>query len=74
MKSKYSIIDKFKLAIFLVATKLICRKARLIRFPIDLRGRNYIDFGYSLTTGIGCRFEAFDVNGQEKKRIISIGK
>jgi lipopolysaccharide O-acetyltransferase len=70
MNNRYSVLYKFKLAIFVVATKLLCRKARLFRFPIDLRGRNYIDFGYSLTTGVGCRFEAFDGDGQRKKRII----
>lgn len=70
MRNEYSILYKLKLAIYVLATKLLCRKARLIRFPIDLRGRKYIDFGESLTTGVGCRFEAFNLDGKNIKKII----
>ncbi|MEG2756228.1 MAG: acetyltransferase, partial [Mucinivorans sp.] len=48
---------------WLVRTKLICRQARLIRFPLDLRNRRYIDFGIGLTTGVGCRLEAYSDDG-----------
>ena len=30
-----------------------------IRFPFDLRGKKYIDPGAGLTTGVGCRLEAY---------------
>ncbi len=33
--------------------------ARLIRFPIDLRGKKFIDFGKKLTTGYHCRIETY---------------
>ena len=46
-------------------SKLIAPKARLIRFPFDLRGKRYIDFGLGLTTGVGCRIEAFSDDGQK---------
>lgn len=59
VRNQYNIIDKFKIAIWLVRTKLICSQARLIRFPFVIRGRKYIDLGSSLTTGVGCRLEAF---------------
>ncbi|MBR5206437.1 MAG: acetyltransferase [Alistipes sp.] len=70
MRNDYSLLQKVQLAIYLFVTKLICRKARLFRLPIDLRGRKYIDFGYSLTTGVGCRFEAFVTDEQKRKKII----
>lgn len=69
IRNQYNIIDKFKMAIWLVKTKLICSQARLIRFPFVIRGGQHIDLGTSLTTGVGCRLEAFatDDNSAEKK-------
>jgi acetyltransferase-like isoleucine patch superfamily enzyme len=71
MKNRYTLLGYFKLFIWFVRTKMICTKARIIRFPFDLRGGKYIDFGEQLTTGIGCRFEAFSEN---KEKVISFGK
>lgn len=49
-------------------TKIFFTKARMIRFPIVIRGRKYIDFGHNLTTGRNCRIE---VNGDHNgKRLI----
>lgn len=62
IENQYSTFDKIQLAWWLMRTKLIARKARLFRFPIVIRGRNYIDFGESLTTGVGCRFDCFAGN------------
>lgn len=44
-------------------TRLLFPGARLIRFPIYLRGRRQIDLGQGLTTGIGARIEAFSAGG-----------
>lgn len=66
LKNSYSFWGYLKLSLFVLFTKLISRKARIIRFPIEIRGRRYIDFGCDLTTGIGCRFEAFSANGEKK--------
>ena len=59
MISNYSLFDYFKLAFWVIRTKIISKKARLIRFPFDLRGLKYINFGTNLTTGVGCRIEAY---------------
>lgn len=59
IKNKYSLFDRLQLAYFLFRTKLIDRRARLFRFPMIIRGRNNIDFGIRLTTGVGCRFDVF---------------
>lgn len=64
IKNRYTLYQKVKLACWLVRTKLICKKARLIRFPFDVRNRKYIDLGEGLTTGVGCRLEAYSAGGK----------
>ena len=43
----------------------------MIRFPIVIRGKQYIDFGTNLTTGRHCRIE---VNGKHKGKRLIIGE
>jgi lipopolysaccharide O-acetyltransferase len=64
-KNKYTIFQKIRLVSCLVRTKLLCRQARIIRFPFEVRGKQYIDFGTNLTTGVGCRLEAFSEAGEK---------
>jgi len=71
IKNKYSIYQKIKLTIWLIKTKLFYRKSRLIRFPIEIRGKQNIDFGEGLTTGVGCRLEAFS---EKNEKVIVLGK
>lgn len=59
MKNKYTLFQKIKLCFWLIRTKIIWFSARLIRFPFDIRGKCHIDLGHGLTTGVGCRIEAF---------------
>lgn len=59
IKNSYSVLGYLQLAIFILRAKFISPKIRIIRFPIEIRGRKYIDFGRRLTTGKGCRLEAF---------------
>ena len=59
IKSNYSLWAKIRLAWWLFRTKLIDRRARIFRFPIDIRGREYINFGVRLSTGVGCRFDCY---------------
>jgi len=51
-------------------TKTIERRARLFRFPIVIRGRKYIDFGISLTTGVACRFDCFAGCDSNTKKLV----
>ncbi len=62
MIKKYGFLGVLKLVYFFIRTKWLQVNARLIRFPIDIRGKKYIDFGNNLTTGVGCRIEAFPEN------------
>lgn len=66
IKNRYTLCQKVKLVYFLVRTKFISAKARIIRFPCEIRNRKYIDFGEGLTTGVGCRFEAYSSDGTQK--------
>ena len=65
IKNSYSLYDIFKLAFWLVRTKMICPRAKLFCFPIDIRGRKYINYGKNLSLGTGCRIEIFD-NGRNE--------
>jgi len=56
--SRYSILGKFKLSIFVIRTKFVFKNARLIRFPFDIRGREFVQVAKGFTTGFGCRIEA----------------
>lgn len=61
----YSILQ----ILYLVYCKLrgffIFKNARLIRFPIDLRGKKYIKVSKGFTTGVGCRLETYPINGDK---------
>ena len=55
----YSLIQIFYFIIFKLRTFFIFKNARLIRFPIDLRGKKFIAVEKGFTTGVGCRIEAY---------------
>lgn len=71
MKNSYTLLGYIKLFFWLVRTKSVSRRARIIRFPFDLRGKKYINLGEELTTGVGCRIEAFSNDGQ---KVVHFGK
>lgn len=70
ISNKYTFADKLKLAFRLLVTKLVWRKARIIRKGIILRGKSLVDFGFSLTTGYNCRIEAFLSMYDSEKKIV----
>ena len=70
-KSNYGIIETIQNVIFLILSKLLVKKSRLIRFPIVIRGKKYIDFGEKITTGRNCRLE---VNGEHNSKLLIFGK
>ncbi|WP_436462626.1 acetyltransferase [Acinetobacter seifertii] len=67
MISTYGLIGSFKVFYFFLKTKLFFSKARLVRFPIDVRNKKNIDFGINLTTGVGCRIECFPIKKTDDK-------
>lgn len=56
----------------LIRTKLLFPKARLIRFPIDVRNKSGMQIGRGFTTGKNCRFEV--ENSERNKIRLSIGE
>lgn len=73
MISTYGTLGTFKMFYFYLRTKLFFRKARLVRFPIDIRNKRNIDFGENLTTGVGCRIECFP-NKVTSAKLLKFGK
>ncbi|MBP2546890.1 acetyltransferase [Acinetobacter guillouiae] len=73
MISTYGMLGTFKMFYFYLRTKLFFRKARLVRFPIDIRNKRNIDFGLNLTTGVGCRIECFP-NKVTSAKLLKFGK
>ena len=70
LKNDYSLFEKCQLAYWLLRSKMIDRKIRLLRFPNIIRGCKYINFGEGLTTGINCRFDCFPGNNASAKKLI----
>jgi lipopolysaccharide O-acetyltransferase len=62
---KYSLSEIIKLIFFVFYTKLVLPNARLIRYPIDIRGKKNIRFGKNLTAGHHCRIETHCSNHKE---------
>lgn len=71
MKHRYTFLSLIKLSIWVIRTKFVWRKARIIRFPFDLRGKKYIEVSEGFTTGVGCRLEAYP---REERKVLHIGK
>jgi lipopolysaccharide O-acetyltransferase len=68
---KYSKNEIIKLIFFIIYTKLILPNARLIRYPIDIRGKKNIEFGKYFTAGYYCRLETY---AEQKEKVLIIGK
>ncbi len=68
---RYSLLQLCSLAINLIRTKAIFPKARIIRFPFDIRGKKYMTISEGFTTGVGCRLEAYPVG---ENKVLHIGK
>lgn len=63
---QYGFWGGIKMVVNLIRTKLLFPKARIIRFPIDIRGRKFIDISDGFTTGPGCRIEAYPKDNKSK--------
>ena len=71
MKNGYGLGEMFSNVISLIYTKLFYKGARLIRRPVFVRGKPFLQYGEGLTTGYSCRLEMFDTGyGGVKKLII----
>ena len=72
MLNAYGIFGILQLVIFKVRAKMLFPNARLIRFPIRIRGKKYISIGEKFTTGVNCRIDALP--DEPRKTVINIGR
>ena len=68
---KYGLSQIFYLSYCKFRTLFIFPKARIIRFPIDIRGKKYIQVSKGFTTGVGCRIEAYP---ETDKKVLFFGE
>lgn len=59
---QYGLSQLIYLSYCKIRTFFTFSNARIIRFPIDIRGKKYISVAKGFTTGIGCRIEAYPKN------------
>lgn len=69
-KANYGFVECIQNVIYIIKSVFFFKKARLIRFPVVIRGKKYIDFGNRLTTGRYCRLE---VNGVHSQKCLIFG-
>lgn len=70
MNNSYGIGEVIINSISLIYTKLFYSNARLVRLPVFIRGKKYLQIGQSLTTGYNCRIEMFNIDSSNNKKII----
>ncbi|MBB1193866.1 acetyltransferase [Flavobacterium sp. SOK18b] len=68
---RYTFVQISRMLINVIRTKFIFRKARIIRFPIDIRGGKFISVEKNFTAGHYCRLEAYPEN---KNKVLFFGK
>lgn len=73
MIKKYSNSNKLYMLMCFLRTRLFYRKARIIRFPFDIRNRNHIYWGRNFTTGRNCRLEVCGEYLEKKNICLKIG-
>lgn len=61
---RYTFLQLISLIYCKIRTIFTFKDARIIRFPIDIRGKKYIKVSKGFTTGVGCRIEAYPENNQ----------
>lgn len=68
-KNRYSINEFFRLCFSFVFTKLFWRKAKLVCYPISIRGKKSFVYGKRFSCGYNCRFDLINT----KKKTLFIG-
>lgn len=73
MLNTYGVLGILQLIYFKIRTFFLFKNAKIIRFPIRIRGKKFIQIGDNFTTGFNCRIDAYQINSNSDK-IIKIGK
>lgn len=67
----YDVIGMLRLLIDFFFTRILFPKARLIRRPFYIRGKDHIEWSSGLTGGVGLRIDCFSFG---KKPVLTIGR
>lgn len=62
MLKRYGFVGLVYLSFCWIRGKLIFPNSKIIRFPIDIRGKRYMQVGKNFTTGRYCRLEVENIN------------
>ncbi|MFV0221274.1 acetyltransferase [Empedobacter falsenii] len=73
MLDTYGLIGVIQLLYFKIRTLFVFKNAKIVRFPIRIRGKKFIKVGDNFTTGFNCRIDAYQINSNSDE-IIKIGK
>jgi acetyltransferase-like isoleucine patch superfamily enzyme len=73
MIGQYDFLGSLRMFRNLILTKLFFPRARIIRFPFDIRNKKWITIGYAFTSGVGCRLETHPNNKAVQKKLLIIG-
>lgn len=70
--ARYGLWGSLRLLLDWLHTHLFFAGARLVRWPVYIRGRSFIRFGRGLTTGVGLRLDVFPL-GDDLRPCLEIG-
>ncbi len=75
MVGQYDFIGSIRMGWNFLLTKLFYPKARIIRFPFDIRNKKWISIGRNFTCGTGCRLETHPLKKDKiKTPLLIIGE
>lgn len=67
IKNQYSIFEYFTLGISFFLTKIFFPGAKLVTYPVYIRGKKNLQYGNNLNIGYGCRFDLLSTQGKSLK-------
>lgn len=68
-KNRYSIYEIFRLGVSFVITKIFFPRAKIVCYPLYMRGKKSLVYGKGFSVGYGCRFDLINTT----KKTLFIG-
>ena len=69
-KNRYSINEFFRLGFSYLFTKIFWKKAKLVCYPVSIRGKKSFVYGENFSCGYNCRFDLLNI----KEKTLFIGR
>lgn len=70
IRNRYSFFEHITLGISYIFTKLFYPKAKLVCYPVYMRGKESLEYGEGFNIGYGCRFDLINTS----KKTLFIGQ